>query len=128
MKDNFFLYKKNTLLTKVSIQNTFFKKLKGLMFKNKEETKIPLFFPNCNNIHTCFMRFPIDIIYLKCIEKKKDKNLFYYNGIIVKLIQNLKPWRISYCYKADSAIEFNSYIGIPNMLNTNQTVEIKNDI
>ncbi len=40
----------------------------------------------CNSIHTFFMRYPLDIIFL-------DQN---FN--IVKVIYDLKPWRMTWIY------------------------------
>ena len=39
-------------------------------------------FPHCNSIHTFFMRFPIDVVFL-------DRH-----GQITELVPNVKPWRI----------------------------------
>ena len=65
----------------VHYMNTFFKRLKGLMFKKEIITDIYLF-PRCSSIHTYFMRQDIDICIL-------DKN---YNVLYKK--ENLKPNKI----------------------------------
>ena len=52
----------------------------GLMLK--ETTEYALFLPDCNCIHTLFMRFPLSIIYI-------DKD-----HTVIQILQNLKPWRI----------------------------------
>ena len=62
-------------------QNTFLKKLIGLMFKKEKIDKI-YHFPNCSSIHTCCMFQNIDI----CMTDKENK--------IVYLKENLKPWKI----------------------------------
>lgn len=56
---------------KINIMNTFFKRLKGLMFK-KEPIKEVYLFPKCSSIHTYFMKQNIDI----CILDKKYKVLY----------------------------------------------------
>ncbi len=65
----------------IIIMNSFYKRLKGLMFKKERINKIYMF-PRCSSIHTFFMRQNIDICML-------DKN---YN--ITYLKSNLKPNRI----------------------------------
>ena len=48
---------------KVNIMNTFFKRLKGLMFKKEPIQEIYLF-PRCSSIHTYFMKQNIDVCIL----------------------------------------------------------------
>lgn len=61
--------------------NTFFKRLKGLMFKKNITTG--MFFPNCNSIHTFFMFDKIDIIMIdNCnkivyLEKNVKRKIIY---------------------------------------------------
>jgi len=45
------------------------------------------------SIHMFFMRFAIDVVYLN---KAKQ---------VVKLVENLKPWRASLCWSAHSVLE-----------------------
>jgi uncharacterized protein len=47
----------------------------------------------CEAIHTFFMRFPIDVVY---IDKKRH---------VRKLVRALQPWRMSMCLPAHSVIE-----------------------
>ncbi len=42
-----------------------------------------LYLPRCSSIHTCFMRFTIDIIYIDSRWK------------VLKTIECMKPWRLS---------------------------------
>lgn len=61
------------------------------------ENGAPVFvIPKCRSVHTCFMRFPIDIIFV-------DRN-----GKIVKNIQNVSPFRFLRCPKAEAVIEYPS--------------------
>ena len=41
----------------------FFSRIRGLMFK-KEWKKMRDFITPCNSIHTCFMNFPIDALFI----------------------------------------------------------------
>jgi uncharacterized membrane protein (UPF0127 family) len=47
----------------------------------------------CEGVHTFFMKFPIDVVYL-------DRN-----QRVVKVCSNLVPWRISLCLRAYSVLE-----------------------
>ena len=76
--------KQNTKLKNISYANTFKKRLIGLMWKKKFNGLI--FKQNCPNkfnasIHTCFMKIPIDIIYIN--EKNEIQEL-----------KTLNPWKL----------------------------------
>jgi uncharacterized protein len=62
--------------------HTFSQRLFGLMRKKSFEGY--LLFERCRMIHTCWMRFPIDVI---ALDKK---------GQVLGSFSHLKPWRI-YC-------------------------------
>ena len=66
---------------KIITMNTFFKRLKGLMFK-KEPIRDIYLFPRCSSIHTYFMKQKIDVCIL-------DKNFD-----IRYLEENVKPKKI----------------------------------
>src|ERR1700751_382328 len=88
---------KKTLIENVNIANTFYSRLLGLMFSEKLEKNKGLLLNPCNSIHTCFMNYPIDIVFL-------DKNDY-----VVKIIRNMKPWRMSWIYfNARKTLELNS--------------------
>jgi len=70
----------NKIYKDVYKAETFFERLKGLMFVREEKSFI-LFLPNCNSIHTYFMKFPIKII---CLNEKME---------VVTIIKNIKPFR-----------------------------------
>lgn len=52
-----------------------------------------LLLDNCSAMHTFFMRFPIDVIFLD-----KDEN-------IIKIHHSLRPWRLCFCAGAYYVIE-----------------------
>ncbi len=56
---------------KINLMNTFYKRLKGLMFEKKTITEIYLF-PRCSSIHTYFMKQNIDV----CILDKDYKVVY----------------------------------------------------
>ena len=82
------------LAQQVEVATSFFKRLKGLMFRAKLEQGTALLLSPCPQIHTCFMRFPLDVVFL-------DKN-----NTVVYIMENLKPWRLSpIVYRAAKTLE-----------------------
>lgn len=70
--------------------DTFWKRLKGLMFLSDFRDQIMI--QPCNQVHTFFMRFAIDIYFL-------DEN-----HQVIDVQFQLKPWRISKKVKSAKAI------------------------
>jgi len=68
----------------VIVCNTYFKRLKGFMFR-KKKIDYGLCFPKCKSIHTFFMRQPIDII---CASKDNKIVALYYSIKPNKIIRN----------------------------------------
>ena len=69
-----------TLGVKIIETNGFLNRFTGFMLKKKPN--YALMFRNCSSVHTFFMRFNLDIVFL-------DKG-----GNIVKIKADIKPWRI----------------------------------
>ena len=63
--------------------NNFLKRASGLMLRKLKDNEGMIFYYNRRkiHIHTFFMRFPIDVIFL-------------WNNEIVDIVRNLKPWRV----------------------------------
>ncbi|HOA34573.1 MAG TPA: DUF192 domain-containing protein [Clostridiales bacterium] len=53
-----------TLVRNVELANTFFTRLKGLMFRESLPNDTGLLIYPCCQIHTYFMKFSIDVVYL----------------------------------------------------------------
>ena len=78
----------------INVANTFMERLKGLMFDKEMKGMDGLLINNCNSIHTFFMNYSIDALFLDS------------NNKIVKIIKNLAPWRITGIYfKANKVLE-----------------------
>ena len=58
-------------------------RLVGLQFARRFDRGEALLLRPCNAVHTCFVRFPIDVLFLSS------------DGRIVRLIPEMKPWRLS---------------------------------
>ncbi len=81
------------LLSEVVAAERTMARLLGLMGRRGLEGDAGLYLPRCSRIHTCFLLFPIDVVYLD--EAKKVK----------RIVAPLKPWRLSWCRGADSVLE-----------------------
>jgi len=74
--------------------DTFSSRLFGLIFWPAVEEEEGLWLSPCAMIHTCFMRFPIDAVFM-------DENLK-----VLRVVENLKPWRFSpWVWGAKSVLE-----------------------
>lgn len=69
------------LVQKLKKADTFRKRFLGLMGQKTLTTGDGLLLIPCNGIHTFFMRFPIDVLYLN----------HYYQ--ILDVYEEVKPWR-----------------------------------
>lgn len=68
---------------KVRLANTFLTRLRGLMFTRRLAPGSGLWLRPCQGIHTFWMFYPIDAIFL-------DRELR-----IVRLVENLRPFRLT---------------------------------
>ena len=82
------------LAEEVSFASTPLKRIKGLLGRKDFHPQEALIIKPCSSIHTFFMRFTIDVVFLN----KQD--------CVVKTISSIKPFRLSSIYfKAHYAIE-----------------------
>ncbi|WP_077612433.1 DUF192 domain-containing protein [Clostridium sp. Marseille-P2415] len=85
----------NGFETEAEVADTFLKRLLGLMFRSGLPLGNALLLDPCSGIHTWFMRFPIDVVYL-------DRD----NTVIKK--ETVYPWRIgSFVKGAGKILELN---------------------
>ncbi len=82
------LHKKtnNVIANKVRYVNTAWGRMLGLMFIKEMKGFDGLILDPANSVHNCFVRFPIDVVFLNSENR------------IVKIIRNFKPWRFSWIY------------------------------
>lgn len=64
----------------VRVARTFLSRLLGLMGRRPMARGQGLYFPRCRSIHTCFMRFPIDLVFLDT------------NYRVVGIRREVRPW------------------------------------
>lgn len=85
--------KNKQIVPQVEYAKTFWKRSVGLIGR-KAFSHSALWIGSCNSIHTCFMQFPLDLIFV-------DRNLK-----VVALKENLAPWKIVLpIWKARSVFE-----------------------
>jgi uncharacterized membrane protein (UPF0127 family) len=74
---------RNTIISEnLQVANTFLKRLKGLMFTKELPLQNALQITPCNEIHTFFMKYSIDVLYLDA------------NNNILSIDENLQPGKI----------------------------------
>ncbi len=85
---------RNTVLaTRMEVADSAAKRNKGLLGRQSLLPGEGLWIVPCESVHTFWMRFPIDLIYLdrkKCIRKLKS---------------SVPAWRLSACLRAHSILE-----------------------
>ncbi len=87
-------FKDQVLISNLEIADSFFSRAKGLLGTKKLNQDQGLWIHQCNSIHTFFMNYTIDCIFI-------DKNL-----VVQKIFQNVKPYRMTLpVFKANSVIE-----------------------
>lgn len=79
-------YNEKTLSSNVLVADNMTSRLIGLMFKKQLVGADGLLLDPCNSIHTFFMRYSLDIVFIG----KGNK--------AVKIIRDLKPWRMTWIY------------------------------
>ncbi len=67
--------------TRVAVASSFWRRFLGWMFR-KHPPSAAVLFPNCRAVHTCFMRFRLDLVAL-------DRS-----GQVVAVKDNVPPWRM----------------------------------
>lgn len=74
--------RQTTLAHRATAARTFCQRLRGLMFRPGLPAGDALVLVGDNSIHTFFMRFPIDVLYL-------DRD-----GRVLRLDEAMPPWRV----------------------------------
>lgn len=85
---------RDSIVAKVAdLANTSAKRRKGLLGRNALPDGHALWIVPCESVHTCFMKFPIDLVYLD----RKHR--------VRKVARAVPPWRFSICLRAHSVLE-----------------------
>lgn len=68
---------------RTSVADGVWTRFRGLMLRRPLEAGEALLIKPCSSVHMFFMRFPLDIVF------------FGKDGAVVKIVSNLKPWRMA---------------------------------
>ncbi len=71
------------IVKRCALTETALERMVGLLRHKKLGSEEGLWIESCNSIHTFFMRFPIDAVFLDA------------NGVVLRIYKNLSPWRMS---------------------------------
>lgn len=106
----------NSLLaSSARVAVSFFQRFAGLMLKKEIAYGQALIFYRAASIHTFFMRFAIDILFL-------DRQMR-----VVRLVHSLGPWRMVFCRGAYASVEMASGKIKQAGLKVGDRIEIKKD-
>jgi uncharacterized membrane protein (UPF0127 family) len=79
----------------VGLAHSFWKRFKGLMMRSGLPDGEALLIEPSGSIHTAFMRFPIDVVFLS-----RDHE-------VVKVVPAIRPWRLAFS-KGHGALELSA--------------------
>jgi uncharacterized membrane protein (UPF0127 family) len=96
---------RNTILgTSIQLANSGATRRKGLLGRSGLSPGEGIWIVPCESVHTFWMKFPIDLVYLDRNKKVK------------KVKSDVRPWRLSACLSAHSVLEL-----VPGTISTTQT-------
>ena len=75
------------------VADSFARRFRGLMLRTELPAGGGLLIRPTGSVHTCFMRFPIDIVFL-------DRDLR-----VVKIAEAVRPWRMAAARRARAVLE-----------------------
>jgi uncharacterized membrane protein (UPF0127 family) len=90
------LTRQTVLASSMEVADTAAKRNKGLLGRERLSPGEGLWIRPCESVHTFWMRFSIDLVYLD----RKNR--------IKKLVSEVRPWRLSGCLWAHSVLELPS--------------------
>ncbi len=100
------------LATRLEAAHTGAKRRKGLLGRDGLAAGEGLWIAPCESVHTFFMRFPIDLVYLD-----RERR-------IRKARSSVGPWRLSACLSAHSILELPAGTILKTQTEPGDTVEI----
>lgn len=84
------------------VTETHFERLRGLLGRSGLEAGSGLLIVPCNSIHTLFMQFPIDVLYLEKDSASDKKEVHK----ILAIRRGIKPYRLDWpVFRASSVLE-----------------------
>jgi len=80
------------VLANIELADTFWKRFKGLQCRKSLPQGVGLMLAPCSSLHTCFMRFSIDVLML-------DQDL-----LVTGIHRNIRPWRVALCKRGTTCV------------------------
>jgi len=72
------------VVAQLKIADRFLSRLAGLQFRRPLASEAGLLLVPCNSVHTCFVRFPVDVVFLDI------------HGCVLAVRHDLRPWRLAF--------------------------------
>lgn len=69
-------------------------RMRGLLWRPALAEGEAMYLEHCNAVHTLGMRYPIDVAFLDG------------SGVVLRVVQALRPMRMTICWRAKIAVEF----------------------
>jgi len=102
-----------TLLENLEVANTLWSRTKGLLGRSQLPANEALWILRCNTIHTFFMRFPIDVVFL-------NRKM-----VVTSVMKNVRPGRLVMPdFRASSVIEFSGGFLESHPLNVGEKLHV----
>ena len=76
----------------LELADSFWSRFKGLQLRPTLPPGYGLLLSPCSSLHTCFMRFPIDVVMLDL------------DGNVLGTKNNVRPWRLVFCAAGTRAV------------------------
>jgi uncharacterized membrane protein (UPF0127 family) len=105
------LTRQTVLATGLEVADSGPKRNKGLLGRNGLQTGGGLWIVPCESVHTFFMRFPIDLVYL-------DRQ-----NHVRKVRSAVGPWRVSACLTAHSILELPAGVALSSQTQKGDILE-----
>ena len=80
------------VVARLTIADGFWPRLAGLQFRRPLASDAGLLLVPCNSVHTCFMRFAVDVVFLDG------------NGSVLAVRRSLRPWRLAWGPRKSHAV------------------------
>ncbi len=80
------------MATRARRADGFWQRAVGLLGRRTLARDEALFIPRCSSVHTCFMRFSIDVAFVDC------------EGRVVKIVPDVRPFRFVFGVRGASAV------------------------
>ncbi len=80
------------LIGRLTVADTFWSRFVGLQFQRKLAAGDGLLLVPCSSVHTSFLRFPLDVVFL-------DRH-----GSVLAIRRNLRPWRMAWGPRKSHAV------------------------